>query len=218
MSLVVHYKLNGDATDASGSGIDGTPTAISYDVGKVGQGAVFNGTTSRIAIALAMASGSRSFSIWCYTTDNTSAARYFFDSQTGRAIFAWRSANTTTKIGYYDNGTWRDFGNTPTDSAWHHVAFVCNATAGTVTCYLDGVQLGSALVYASVAIGGTTAIGGRYTLDTNTFNGTLDDLRIANEVWTISQIKAIYNLGVGSERYDPWRKMFGGQGRIRRAA
>lgn len=46
-SLVSYYKMENDVTDSKGTN-HGTPTAITYSAGLVGQTAIFNGTTSKI--------------------------------------------------------------------------------------------------------------------------------------------------------------------------
>lgn len=49
-NLVALWQLNGNSTDTSGAGLNGTDTTITYSQanGKIGQGAGFNGTSSYI--------------------------------------------------------------------------------------------------------------------------------------------------------------------------
>ena len=48
--LVAHYSFDGNPSDSSGSGLDGTPYNISYGNGHLGQAAMFDGTDSYIVI------------------------------------------------------------------------------------------------------------------------------------------------------------------------
>lgn len=215
MSLLAHYKLNDNADppstvvlDASGNGSNGTSiqnTSVLTAAGRINQALTFNGTTDRITIPVTQASGSRTIMAWALANSDTLAARYIMDAQTGRAICGWRGSTGTATLCYYDAGTWRDFGTTPTAaSGWRHVAWVCDNVAHTVTCYLDGAVSGSPGTYTATALGGTIVIGGRYTLDTATFSGTIDDFRIYTTALSANAIVAIYYGGTGTEISRPW--------------
>ena len=208
MSLLAHYKLNGDANDVSGSGFHGTPTDITYGVGRIGQAASFNGSTSRIVLPITAPSGSMTFMAWINSTTSAGQSRYLCDVETGRAIFAWfRSVDSS--ISYYDINAFRYFGPTPADGIWYHVAWVCDAVAGTVTCYLNGVMFGTPQTYRAVAIGGVICLGHHYleTAHTYTILGLIDDARFYNEVVPAWKVAAIYNGGKGSEECQPWQRL-----------
>jgi hypothetical protein len=72
---------------------------------------------------------------------------------------------------------------------------------------LVGVKSGTAKTYTPTAIGGTTALGARYTLNTATFDGLLDDARLYDEALPDWKIRAIYNFGEGSEACQPWQRL-----------
>jgi hypothetical protein len=191
VSLIAHYKLNGDANDASGNGHDGTPTDVSWVAGKIGQAASFNGTTSRIALPLpSAAAGNCTFAAWVYCV-SVPHNEYVFDIQTGRTIFAWDYGG---KLGFYDGeAAWKTFGNTPSNGAWNHVAWTCDASIPRVTCYLNGVISGSAQSYIPRAVGGLVSLGGHNLLtnQTSTLHGYMDDSRFYNEAlpaWRIWDI------------------------------
>ena len=50
MAIKGYWKLNGNSNDYSGNGNNGTDTNIAYSQAKLSQGAVFNGSSSRIDI------------------------------------------------------------------------------------------------------------------------------------------------------------------------
>jgi hypothetical protein len=52
--IIAYWKLNGDSTDATGNGNNGTDTSVTYDAvdGKINQGALFNrASNSKVVIA-----------------------------------------------------------------------------------------------------------------------------------------------------------------------
>jgi len=70
--LLLH--LNGNSTDVSGNGNNGTDANITYGLGngKFFAGAGFNGTTSKIRCSSAISfTGNFTISFWIYMNDNT---------------------------------------------------------------------------------------------------------------------------------------------------
>lgn len=67
----------------------------------------------------------------------------------------------------------------PTDTLWHQMALVVDATGGTSTFYLDGTVLGvlgSAI--ATTAGGSNTRLGAQFGSHGEFFNGEIDNVRI----------------------------------------
>jgi len=224
MSMIGHYKMNGDVTDASGNGDDGTPTAITYTTGLIGQAASFNGTTSRIdlsAHSFQLATNT-SFTVWLTIPGDVGALVPGIWSDTVGGSYNNFIGFHTGGSGHYlwmenDDNLGLGFGYFPyTAGDWIHLAMTKDGS-NVIRCYVDGVQL-------SVISGTATKPGA--VVDLNYFGigyagrelaGLADDLRIYDEALALWQIKSIYNFGKGSERYDPWRKTFGGV-YVRRAA
>lgn len=145
-------------------------------------GVTFNGLSLSVdwqsvdITGVATTSTSHSISMWVVATAATTSS-YLADFQTGRIILGWGS-DTAGQIGLYD-GTWRNFGATPSLNVPHHLAFVCNATTAKTRLYVDGVQLGSELTYSAKALGGTARIGSRYaSAATYSFPGTIFDFLV----------------------------------------
>ncbi len=80
---------------------------------------------------------------------------------------------------------------------WHHFVFVRNSTEKTVTFYCDGKQLGEVIPYTQnpeLGNEGRLYIGSEYfSLDSNpirnAFNGSLDEIRIWNNLRSASDIR-----------------------------
>jgi hypothetical protein len=92
---------------------------------------------------------------------------------------------------------------------WHHYAVVRNASAKTVTFYIDGEQLGSVISYSNNPTDGSSGvftIGGEYQTASipngyqNFFEGKIDEVRVWNDIRTVSEIREnMYKLLNGSE-------------------
>lgn len=171
--------------DLSGNGKHGTLGATTWAAGKFGSCLGFDGGDT-INITGFSLSGSYTWSFWVCSTDTT-ANTDLFDCQTGRMIVLWRQSDMLT---LYD-GNYRYFGSTPS-SGWHHVVFVASATTLTCSCYMDGVQSGITRTYTPVNIGGSVAIGSRYSGDDNYFNGLMSSCAIYNRALSASEIAQLY--------------------------
>ncbi|MDI6777894.1 MAG: DUF2341 domain-containing protein [Patescibacteria group bacterium] len=81
---------------------------------------------------------------------------------------------------------------------WYHVAGVYNATAQTVTLYVNGIDKGGSVtgtIPSSIADStGKLYIGDR-TDPTNYYDGQIDDVRVYNYALTAEQIRQVFNNG-----------------------
>lgn len=212
MSLLGHWKLV-DVVDASGQGNDGEATAVSWVAGKIGNSASFNGSTSGITVPGADfdITAKLTLSWWQYATGT---AGYAFAKHNGSkrqyGIYSgylnWRFYSWNGSPGYIAHST--NFSL----STWQHFTVTVDGTA--VLWYLDGDPDGGGTLSGAI----TTALsdfymGSRGNGDgglTGFYTGLLDNVRAYDEVQTAWQVKSIFNLDKGSERYDPWRKTVGG--------
>ena len=155
-NLISYWKLDGNSNDAAGSN-NGTDTDITYSSGngKIGQGAGFNGTTSKIVgqstIILPV-----NATIACWFKVNG------VPSNANIVLFGYKTAGNkaelSIKTGYNRGGpiqfacgdsrgsAYENFmdssGTTFYDNAWHLAVFVISGSAGsnTITGYVDNVQ------------------------------------------------------------------------------
>ena len=193
------YHMNDGAStsaiyDSTSNNNDGTKKGAGEPAeatGQVGQAQDFDGSDDYIEITGVTDAGTtHTIEAVIYSHDSTSAGKYFLDIQTGRLLFGWGSDNAG-KIGVYD-GTWRDFGDSPSVNEWHHVAFVLNGSNSKMLMYLDGALYGSELTYTPHAIGGDIAIGARHTFITYNFDGIIDETHISSSLRTAAWLKATY--------------------------
>jgi len=219
MVPIAHYKLNGDCNDSSGNGAHGTPTAISYVAGKIGQAGGFNGSTSKGAVNLNVASAAFSislcffdaaigtntkehlFSKWKADASKRSFMLSLCQGYTGNVAFGVSDLGTNYLIKKTANSIY-------SAGAWHHL--VATYDAGVMSLYLDGVEV-SISTYSSSGAAPTGApnsndaelwIGGAEyeSGGAKYFGGLLDDVRLYDgEALPLWKIKALYNGGAGSE-------------------
>jgi hypothetical protein len=208
MGLAAWFKLNDDATDSSGGGHDGTAANVSYVAGKVGQAGSFNGSSSKVTVTGLMNSiTAMSFACWVNcTTPQTNAriaeSRDNADPNPGWILYI--PANGVP-VAVIDAGATYVAANGPAGSiksgTWRHVAFVWNGA--TITVYVDGVA-GTPVAYTgTVTKTATTVIGNGSQATAYWYSGLIDDVRIYDSALSLSQIRAIWGSGRGTDLAAP---------------
>ena len=209
--LVAYYPFDGDATDASGNGNDGTvnsATPCSDRFGRTNSAFYFAGTPqSKITINSTnlLLQPPFSLSLWVNYMGGTQNPRLFSNYGCTLALF-WPGAtrplafgNTTTS-GNYDclsDGTF-------TQGTWHHVVAI--RSTNSLVMYIDGQQQQNVvtvvdpLVFPSglgtdwlPSIGGSGVIGYPYDL----FVGQIDDVRFYNRVLSTDDVTYLYHYQSG---------------------
>ncbi len=183
--LVGHYKFDGDCTDSSGRGHNGTPfNSPPFVAGKIGSGAIEVAVDFANIVHQFVALGdpadfqfnagdSFSVSLWLNYTGSPGDLPII-----GNAVSSTYQPGWVMADGAADNGL---AGNIEisfesgsgdyvaqgayviNDGNWHHVAMVANLPAAEAVVYIDGVQVtsyyfnggGSALPSAAIPSGGT---------------------------------------------------------------
>ena len=183
-SGVALYGLDYDASDSGNA------------TGKFGEGAVFNGGSSRIDLpnVLSGFTNTYSFSIWV-KIDNVNNFPVFDSDPTTNVSTNFLRFTLHQNGNYYfdfgNNSTARMTGTTPSawrDNTWHHFVFVSTSTQKLV--YVDGSLFNT--------ISSTTAISGKSTLTvghylTNYGGGLYDQVRIFNRGISSSEVTTLYN-------------------------
>ena len=216
--LLLH--LNGNSTDSSGNGNNGTDTNITYSLanGKFGQGAGFNGSSSRIQIpySATLDSGTGGFSISCWfkTTQATSGLFYYRQEASGshyqiqilgigsatagKPYFALRGSENN----YYDLST----NNAYNDGSWHHIVGVYGGSSDkNLLIYVDGsldnstsIATAQTITYSSSTV---LSIGRWYQSWASNacdyYNGSLDEMIFETKAWTAAEIKKYYTNSLG---------------------
>lgn len=207
-------------SDASGSTLNGTLSNFSSPAtstsgwtnnGKNGKALIFDGTDDIVNLGSAGTIDDMpalTFSAWIYPTG-------WGESNFGRIIAKENSATALGLTLVNDSGqsTFRLYRERATTAAqataasgtlslntWHHVVGVLDISNSIIRLYHNGREVGS---YIDQTLGSGTVtsdaslnlnIGNRTNTD-RSFQGTIDDVRIFNQVLTAEQISSLYNQG-----------------------
>ena len=181
-----YYKLDGNATDSSGNGNNGTASNITWSNGRFGQAAVFNGSSSKLTnMPFIAANSSYSISLWFKTS--SSARQSIIASNSSTHSIALNINNGQLAIHETDVGDSDTFTGTWNDGNWHHLVMV-NKSA----IWVDGVSRGTTtqdlFENEKLEFGYWEHSGPIYY-----FNGSLDQIRILSTSLSSSQITQLYN-------------------------
>ena len=132
-----------------------------------------------------------------FNFESAGGDRLFGKYATGQKCFYCVYSTNLMYFGISANGT-NDFDTTwswtPTTGTWYHLAFVYDASAGSVEFFVDGVSQGTNAGYAT-ALQQTTADFeiGDFTVRNAYFDGKIDDFRVWNDIRTQTQIQKYKN-------------------------
>ena len=200
-TAVATYMLNNNANDVSGN-YNGTATNITYNTGKYGGAAVFNGSSSYIesGISTDILNSDYTISFWgkssnssggqtFINTNNLSAVAFVrIDfSADGNLYFYHRNSASTT---YVDASIVSGMA----DGNWHHVVITKDNTS--VKAYKDGSLVGTITSTSGTYSNSTTLQIGRNNYNANganNFDGDIDQVRIYNTALDSTDVSNIYN-------------------------
>ena len=152
------YNFHSDATDLTGNNT-GTETAVTYGDGNFGQGAIFNGSSSKIdlpAILPTNSTADSSVSFWFKYSGGQSGTGTLFSSFGGNtsqpgyhlgleAAYTWNGVNYPDGSLYltgYSMGTGSGVNGTTSyaDGQWHHVVVTYDFSTGVLSCFVDNAS------------------------------------------------------------------------------
>ena len=180
-----YYKLDGDAADSSGNGYNGNDSNVTWQNGRFGQAAVFNGSSSYISGTVS-ATATTSFSMWVKINDTSSSQFIQVFDNNNFAIFIYSGKlNIQYASGSNSNGVAWTISNA---SSWNHIAGTFTSSSSTL--YVNGVQKTESM-NNWVNAESVPYIGNRNALD-GYFNGEIDQVRIFSSALTSSQVTQLY--------------------------
>lgn len=205
-----YWSFNGQdmssttAYDRSGAGNNGTLTGgPTKAIGKIGQALNFDGSDDYVTVADASSLDSTSaltISVWIKADNWTGESGYAtLVKKDGNYVLRKDTASgSTLRMYWWDGSNIRYVAVTtlPTTGEWHHIVGV--VTGNDVSAvYVDGVSsagtaatfLVSSRVLTNVLEIGSGASG------TESFDGSIDEVRIYNTALTAAQIQTLYNQG-----------------------
>ncbi len=209
--LVAHYEFNGDATDATGNGHDGTIVgSVTPTVDRFGNRNAtysFGDRDGYIDIAKPEDfefSNNFSISIWYKSTKDVNVLlgtrlevaankysgymiqTYGTHNNTWDGVNFFGALNSSTGIGTGVQGYH--------DQEWHHVAVLNSDQFGT-QLYVDGKLKASDVntdpIFYDPSVSSYLNIGG--WADSSVFSGSMDDLRIYSRTLSYSEVQGLYS-------------------------
>ena len=212
-NLVAYYKYDSNNSNDSVSSNHGTDTSISYSACKINNGAVFNGSSSKITVPSAIYSlfnstNNWTFSSWIYIASNPGSNYAIYSGIAGVSnggyyrnftavitstgeFMAQRCNGAGAAIDYvYTTGSL----NT---GAWN----LCVATydGSTLSVSLNGAssQTVSSTISATSATVGTLGLWTEGSVDYYWLNGKQDETGFWSRAITSTEITELYNAGAG---------------------
>ena len=193
MSLVFRSLFDGSLRDISGNGNNGTLTAGNggFRYKELGQALKFDGADTKIDTG----------SDWIGTGDITIMGwiypKSFGEGNIGAILdngkVQFRFSSSYNRL-FFSSGSSTYSANDSIDlNRWYHIA-VTRASDGTANFYIDGSLSGLADQNSGTPASGTTnVIIGNRDIGDRTFDGYIVDLKVWNEISSISQIEQEYN-------------------------
>ncbi len=200
--LVVHYPLNGDASDVSEFGNTASvvgATLTNDRFGNANSAYAFNGTTGQYLIK----SNFNSFpgeeitaSLWMKTTGTGDGIiSYATSSANNNEFLIYTQERIYAILGSISSQTNASFN----DGDWHHLVVTWRNSNDEFKTYKDGVLADTRTISNGTrSAGGTLVIGqdqdtlGGGFQGSQAFDGSLDDVRIYKRVLTDSEVSGLY--------------------------
>ncbi len=211
-SLTGWWRFNGESgenstffRDWSSRGNNGTCSGSTCPLsssGKFGQGLSFDGVNDHISAGSNVTlTAPYSIEGWVKIPANSGGARKDLISLSSAAggfpIFSPDYAHTNRPLIYLNTSTYRYGSTNLADNKWHHIVFIVMGTNAAdifnAKIYVDGNEE----VYGSTSsVRLPAAPSGKAWIGTNSFNGSLDEVRIQNRSLSSEEIRASYDAGV----------------------
>ena len=207
---IARYPLNGNANDASGSGMNGALTSAANTTNR------FGAVNTALLFTAATSSGTLPSALVTALQNDFSVGAWFKTSITAPTGSQWY--NGTSLVDGEVGGVTNDWGiclidggkvcfgignpditiksttATYNNNAWHFVTATRNKTAGTITLYVDGAQVATVGSTNTSALNAPSVIGlGRSSaVATGNYSGSLDDIIAYNRVLSATEVSNLY--------------------------
>ena len=179
-NLVARYALDGNPSDSSGNGYDGTEIdGPTYVAGMDGQAMQFDGVDDYVDIGNATdwpaGAAPRTMSLWAQTNSVEAGYRFavaYGTGSTGQAMFIGINGTTLYGGGYGDDVSVANFWVT---DEWYHLALTYDGI--TARFYAGGVEIASAVKAWNLVLS-RAHIGQQVNNSYEFWNGMADEVRI----------------------------------------
>jgi hypothetical protein len=219
-NLIYYWDLNetsGSRTDEVSSLVLSDNNTVTYQTGKISNGATFTSANSEYLMndnGYSDSGGDISLSFWIYLTASTANDDGIYTIKSAAS-----NANSITAVMANIAGTnilfafWNSAGNdysrvyitAPSTGSWHHVVVVMDVSqaASGFTIYVDGSAVSdthyntNSSTHGAIT-GGDVTLGAQGNGQAGTFfDGGLDEFGIWNRLLTSDEVSQLYNSGNG---------------------
>lgn len=195
--LISYWKLDGNSFDFVGKK-DGIDTDITYGTsyGKIGQGALFNGSSSKILIP-PINPNEITISAWVKTVNLTGTYTIIGDgTDLGGSIVVRFENNYLVLLKSYVLGLATSTAGLLKSNDWNHCVFIYNQTTGAYKFYINGQPAGSGTITPTALNTQALAIGADHLSSlTEKMNGSIDEIGIWNRALTGEEIQQLFYAG-----------------------
>ena len=207
--MVARYALDGDSTDSTGNGNNGTDTAITYEAGKAGQAAVFAGAGSiRTPVIDASGWAGISVSMRLKKADSVNQAMPFeFGAYELNGVYLFCSADGTgfrwifSEAGLSENEDTGDL----TVGEWAHIVMCYDHATAAVRTYLNGVNIiDTVLVNGPIVMPNKVLTLGNYNSANGTvwdWFGSIDEVRIYDRALSAAEVSELFTRDYDAEYF-----------------
>ena len=201
------YKFEDNANDAEGN-YNGTASNVTYASGYIDKAAVFNGSSSQIAVAkISQLTDDVSVSLWVNLA-STSSGSYLRMFSLNAVQNGWagtlavrhqpNSGNFNIAVGNGNSAETAVLNHTYalTQSTWYHICITRNDSTNVTKLYINGSEEDSETVSATATIqsNASSSIGTSVPIYGPTvWNGSIDQVRIFNRALDSGEVTALYN-------------------------
>ncbi|MFI4911843.1 MAG: LamG-like jellyroll fold domain-containing protein [Sedimentisphaeraceae bacterium JB056] len=196
-NMVSHYQFDGDWSNSVSGGysvspVGGANIATDAERGQVGGFQYFDGVEEfgHIGYDPAFAAVTTQITVAAWVKSNSN--NYSVARIAGRGYSWYMYVNGNDTLGFNAGGGVVTGNSSINDGDWHHVAATFDTVTGSMALYVDGELDAQDIVSGTIPNADRYAIAARATSSTagaSFYHGYIDDVRIYNDVQSLSQIQ-----------------------------
>lgn len=198
-----YYPLNGNSRDYSGNTNTGTDTAITYPQGRFGQGARFDGSSSKITVADSSSlsiTGNYTVSFWTKIISNPAnntievwldkvgageSGGYGIDYYNNAGVMSIRAYHLITTT-FYIYTTVQDLGL----NKWNLITMTYDGTNQTL--YRNGIRIGGQAQTNNPSDNASSLIMGASGASARFIEADIDEVIMESRAWTAKEVETYY--------------------------